>query len=26
LARLPGHIAYYFAWSGFKTGAPLYGD
>ncbi len=24
LARLPGHIAYWFAWSGFKAGAPLY--
>ena len=24
LPRLPGHVAYYFAWSGFKTGAPLY--
>ncbi len=26
LARLPGHIAYWFAWSGFKAGAPLYGN
>ena len=24
LARLPGHIAYCFAWSGFNKGAPLY--
>jgi hypothetical protein len=24
LARLPGHIAYWFAWSGFRTGLPLY--
>ena len=24
LARLPGHIAYWFAWSGFTAGAPLY--
>ena len=23
LPRLPGHIAYWFAWSGFKGGAPL---
>jgi hypothetical protein len=26
LPRLPGYIAYWFAWSGFKAGAPLYGD
>ena len=26
LPRLPGHIAYWFAWSGFKAGTPLYGD
>ncbi len=24
LARLPGHIAYWFAWSGYKGKAPLY--
>ena len=24
LERLPGHVAYYFAWSGYKTDAPLY--
>jgi hypothetical protein len=23
LARLPGHIAYWFAWQGFVEGAPL---
>ena len=26
LPRLPGHIAYWFAWSGFKAGAPLSGN
>ena len=26
LARLPGHIAYWFAWSGFNAGAPLHGN
>jgi hypothetical protein len=26
LERLPGHVAYYFAWSGFKSDAPLYDD
>ena len=26
LARLPGHIAYWFAWSGFRTNAPLYAN
>ena len=26
LARLPGHIAYWFAWSGFKIGQPFYDD
>ena len=26
LSRLPGHIAYWFAWRGFKADAPLYGD
>ncbi len=26
LPRLPGHIAYWFAWSGFKAGTPLYGN
>ena len=26
LPRLPGHIAYWFAWSGFKAGAPLAGN
>ena len=26
LPRLPGYIAYWFAWSGFKAGAPLYRD
>ncbi|MFQ5953900.1 MAG: DUF3179 domain-containing protein [Kiloniellales bacterium] len=25
LERLPGHIAYWFAWSGFRGGKPLYG-
>ena len=24
LPRLPGHIVYWFAWSGYKAGAPLY--
>ena len=24
LARLPGHIAYWFAWSGFRSDAPLF--
>jgi hypothetical protein len=26
LARLPGHIAYWFAWQGFVDGAPLAGS
>ena len=26
LRRLPGHIAYWFAWSGFRSDAPLYDD
>ncbi|MCH7929550.1 MAG: DUF3179 domain-containing protein [Proteobacteria bacterium] len=26
LPRLPGHIAYWFAWSGFKAAAPLSGN
>ena len=26
LARLPGHIAYWFAWAGFKAGLPLAED
>ncbi len=26
VARLPGHIAYWFAWCGFKAGAPLFGN
>ncbi len=26
LSRLPGHIAYWFAWRGFRADAPLYGD
>ncbi len=26
LARLPGHIAYWFAWSGYKGSAPFYQD
>jgi len=26
LPRLPGYVAYWFAWSGFKAGAPLYRD
>ncbi|MCH9051373.1 MAG: DUF3179 domain-containing protein, partial [Proteobacteria bacterium] len=26
LPRLPGHIAYWFAWSGFKAGAPFSGN
>ena len=26
LARLPGHIAYWFAWSGYKPEAPVYGQ
>ena len=26
LARLPGHIAFWFAWSGFRTDAPLFED
>ena len=26
LRRLPGHIAYWFAWSGFRSDAPLFDD
>jgi hypothetical protein len=26
LERLPGHIAYWFAWQGFFAGAPLAGQ
>ena len=26
LSRLPGHVAYWFAWSGYKPDAPAYGD
>ena len=26
LSRLPGHIAYWFAWRGFRANVPLYGD
>ncbi len=26
LERLPGHIAFWFAWAGYKKGKPLYGE